>query len=306
MRITLVHAGALGDTILLLPLLRGLRLLNGGDSAHLTVVMRPAFGRLLVHLGVADTWASAEESQYSTWFGDTGSAPCPDWASCDLLLSAVSNGQDAWAGHAKAALAATTGGRLCCFSPRPPEDFADHVTAFQRQQLMAQGLRLPEVLAQEERPVGVERVRNGAGLVFHPGSGGEVKCWLRERFLKIVEWWEQERGEKPVCVLGEAELERWPREVLTRLEAQVRVWRQPDLCELADALAGAELYLGNDSGITHLAAAVGVSTVVLFGPSNVRQWRPVGRRVRVLQAGGRGEMGSLTVDEVWVSVSEER
>jgi len=42
------------------------------------------------------------------------------------------------------------------------------------------------------------------------------------------------------------------------------------------------VYLGNDSGITHLAAAVGVPTVALFGPSDPRQWAPRGRRVTVI------------------------
>ena len=49
-------------------------------------------------------------------------------------------------------------------------------------------------------------------------------------------------------------------------------------------LAGARLYLGNDSGVTHLAAAMGIPTVALFGPSDDRQWRPLGPAVRILRA----------------------
>jgi len=53
---------------------------------------------------------------------------------------------------------------------------------------------------------------------------------------------------------------------------------------LAGVLAGAETYLGNDSGVSHLAAAVGTPTLALFGPTDARHFRPVGRRVRCIEA----------------------
>ncbi len=58
----------------------------------------------------------------------------------------------------------------------------------------------------------------------------------------------------------------------------------PDLFELARFLAGARAYIGNDSGITHLAAAVGVPTIALFGPTDPAVWAPRGRNVRILHA----------------------
>jgi ADP-heptose:LPS heptosyltransferase len=60
------------------------------------------------------------------------------------------------------------------------------------------------------------------------------------------------------------------------------VLRQADLPLVAGILEGALLYLGHDSGITHLAAAVGAPTVAVFGPTDPRVWRPRGPRVRVL------------------------
>ena len=52
----------------------------------------------------------------------------------------------------------------------------------------------------------------------------------------------------------------------------------------AALLAGAALYLGNDSGISHLAAAVGAPGVVLFGPTDARRWRPLSPAIVALQA----------------------
>ncbi len=58
----------------------------------------------------------------------------------------------------------------------------------------------------------------------------------------------------------------------------------PDLFDLARFLAGARAYIGNDSGITHLAAAVGVPTIALFGPTDPAVWAPRGKAVRIIQA----------------------
>ena len=57
------------------------------------------------------------------------------------------------------------------------------------------------------------------------------------------------------------------------------VARNLNLGELSALLARSELYLGNDSGVSHLAAALGVVTAVLFGPSNVARWSPQGKNV---------------------------
>ena len=59
--------------------------------------------------------------------------------------------------------------------------------------------------------------------------------------------------------------------------------RFDDLGELADGLAGARVYIGNDSGITHLAGAVGTPTVALFGPTDPEVWAPRGERVRCVR-----------------------
>ena len=55
------------------------------------------------------------------------------------------------------------------------------------------------------------------------------------------------------------------------------------LCQLADLLEGCDLYVGNDSGISHLAGLCGAPTLAIFGPTDPRLWRPLGPRVRVLR-----------------------
>ena len=76
------------------------------------------------------------------------------------------------------------------------------------------------------------------------------------------------------------------------------------LGRLAAVLAHADGYLGNDSGVTHLAAAAGCRTLALFGPSDADKWSPKGRGgVRVLRAPADC-MGELPVESVWAAVVE--
>lgn len=65
------------------------------------------------------------------------------------------------------------------------------------------------------------------------------------------------------------------------------------LVELARSLAGARLYIGNDSGVSHLAAAVGCPTVVLFGPTDPRVWAPRGGHVTVVRGMPWPEVGQV-------------
>jgi ADP-heptose:LPS heptosyltransferase len=75
--------------------------------------------------------------------------------------------------------------------------------------------------------------------------------------------------------------------------------RIADLYELACWLATARIYIGNDSGITHLAAAVGTPVVALFGPTDPRIWAPRGPHVRVI---GKPALADIMVDEVVAAV----
>ncbi|HSD29004.1 MAG TPA: glycosyltransferase family 9 protein, partial [Vicinamibacteria bacterium] len=69
------------------------------------------------------------------------------------------------------------------------------------------------------------------------------------------------------------------------------------LRRLGAVLARAGLFLGNDSGVAHLAAACGTRTLALFGPTDPAQWSPVGRAVRTLRAAS-GRLDDLEVDDV--------
>jgi heptosyltransferase III len=122
-----------------------------------------------------------------------------------------------------------------------------------------------------------------APVVLHPGSGSERKNWPIERFLQLSRWF-ADRGESVAWVLGPAE------EGVTVPRGHA-AWRSLPLPDLAGRLARCRLFVGNDSGITHLAAAAGCPTVALFGDSDPRTWAPRGRRVAVVMSPTRASNG---------------
>jgi len=116
-------------------------------------------------------------------------------------------------------------------------------------------------------------------LALAPGSGARGKNWPADFFQSAAERWEEELGHKALVILGPVEEERAE---VGNPWAHGLVVRGLDLAQLAALLARSDLYLGNDSGVTHLAAALGVKTIALFGPTDARQWAPRGKRVTVV------------------------
>jgi len=98
--------------------------------------------------------------------------------------------------------------------------------------------------------------------VIHPFASAPQKRWPLEKFREVARLLKI-----PV---------RWCAGPQEDLPDAVRI---DDLYDLACWLARARLYIGNDSGITHLAAAVGTPTIVLFGPTDPAIWAPRGSRV---------------------------
>jgi ADP-heptose:LPS heptosyltransferase len=119
-----------------------------------------------------------------------------------------------------------------------------------------------------------------AVLAIAPGSGAREKNWPEENFLAVAQWWRRTTGGEALALVGPVEEERGGAE---RLAKSCRMARGLTLEQAGALLRRSDLFLGNDSGISHLAGAVGAYSVVLFGPSDPRQWAPRGKRVAVLQ-----------------------
>lgn len=120
-------------------------------------------------------------------------------------------------------------------------------------------------------------------VVIHPGSGGQHKCWPASNFLAVAENLKGD-GIAVVFILGPAEMERFSPETKAEIAACGNCLTGLGLLETACVLSRADVFVGNDSGISHLAAAMGTVTVAIFGPTDPAVYGPLGPHTTVFAA----------------------
>jgi heptosyltransferase III len=113
-------------------------------------------------------------------------------------------------------------------------------------------------------------------IIIHPGSGSRIKNWPFEHFNAVARECRC-RGFKIVWIYGEAEID------LPTPTGDLVV-RNALLPVVVHLLEMSSAYIGNDSGISHLAAATGCRSIILFGPSDDAVWAPPGAHVTIVKA----------------------
>lgn len=131
-------------------------------------------------------------------------------------------------------------------------------------------------------------------VTIHPGSGSPRKNWPDERWRALL----REPPGPVAVILGEAEVGRWAPWIPPE---RVAVLAGRPLAELVAHLGRCRLFLGHDSGISHLAAACGAPCVLLFGPTDPSIWAPPAPRVRVVRRGA--DLSAISLVEVRQAVA---
>ena len=166
-----------------------------------------------------------------------------------------------------------------------------HVALYLACAMEKNGLPVDAVKVMKEaskRPLLLPEPRPRLRIVFHPGSGGAQKNHPSDFWMNLVTIFREKTlgvKELPAVLLGPAEEKLLP---LFSKEKEVEIICSPDAAKLSLLLQEASLYVGHDSGITHLAAMLGAPTIALFKHSSVAQWRPLGPTVEVIEASGSG------------------
>ncbi len=162
------------------------------------------------------------------------------------------------------------------------------------------------------------RRSNNRRVTLHPGAGWEMKRWPEERFARLADWLVQDCGVH-VSLVGGPEEQTLVERIRNQMRAEAdNLAGSLTLPQLAEHLAGAELFIGNDTGTLHLAAAVGIPVIGLFGPGDSEKFRPLSHEAKILhhpvpwgpcrvQYTRRCEnnlcMKEITVEEVWKAAS---
>jgi heptosyltransferase-2 len=120
-------------------------------------------------------------------------------------------------------------------------------------------------------------------LALHPGSGSERKNWPEAKWAELLEHLTHASGFGLLIVGGVAEGERLQRLAAALPPTRTRVAQSLPLAELAAQLQGCAGFIGHDSGISHLAAAVGLPGLLLWGDTPEEIWRPPSPKMTILR-----------------------
>jgi heptosyltransferase-2 len=286
-RILVIRGGAIGDFILTLPAIAALR--RQFPQAHLEVLGYPHIAQLAMAGGLTDRVQPIEARGLAGFFARGGTLE-PDlmdyFSEFDLVISYLYDPDEIF----KTNICRCLVGQFIAGPHRPDEAEQIHATKVYLKPLERLAIfdadPVPR-LSLNSQPFGAAK-RSGDGstlnqIVLHPGSGSEKKNWPETKWAGLIQQIAATTNWNLLLVGGEAEGERLQRLAGAMPSARGSIVQGLPLAKLAQRIQPCAAFVGHDSGITHLAAAVGLPCVVLWADTLEEIWRPQGERLVVLK-----------------------
>lgn len=277
-KILVIRGGAIGDFILTLPALAALR--QQFSQAHLEVLGYPHIVQLAQAGGLVDRVQPIEARGLASFFARNGelSEDLRDYFSeFNIIVSYLYDPDEIFQTNVKRC----SPGQFIVGPHRPDETDRTHATEVYLkplERLAIFGADAVPRLTLDPRPSSLDLV-----LALHPGSGSERKNWPEEKWAELIERLLATTSTNLLLVGGEAEGERLQRLAAALPPTRCGVAKSLPLAELARRMKSCVGFVGHDSGITHLAAAVGLPCVVLWADTVEEIWRPQGERVQIIR-----------------------
>lgn len=298
--VVILHPGALGDVVLAVPAMR--RLLARFPLHRSLLISNEPIGRFLLECRMVDAWIPVQGAACTDLFA--GSVPASTelgcWLNeCDCVVAWINDE----GGTLATALRSCGVLEMWIQSPFSPELKAMHQSDRFLETIgetagdgsLDGRMQIPSDLV-EQGQVHLERMGISFDrpiVLIHPGSGSRRKCVNPEVLALAIE---QFQGEDMCPLILEGPADRESVAGLSNLVPTVPVIAGGDLSIVACLLARSVLYIGNDSGMTHLAALLAVPAIALFGPTDPERWAPRGSHVTVLR-------GAFCACSSWESVA---
>ena len=299
-RILVIRGGAIGDFILTLPALKALR--DAHPHAHIEILGYKNIAVLAENRFYAQAVRSIEYGPLASFFAKNSELPAElanYFASFDLIISYLYDPDGIFEMNLR-----RCGVENLIHGPAKVDNHEPAARQFARP-LEELGAFVSDFAAKvypsvEDRHVARKFLRSCARpiVALHPGSGSERKNWPLQNWIDIrndLLASETFRG-SIVVVSGEADENQ-----ITRLESiwanrRVRFAKSLPLPHLA-AVLEQTIFVGHDSGISHLAAAAGANCILLFGPTDPAVWAPKNENVQVIHA-AEGKIDNIKCDDV--------
>lgn len=282
------HQGALGDFVVFSPLLDALH--EAYPKASFTLWSRPAYKDLFYGKPYPVSLESSDNPFWRALFTDS------EWRTVPVPESVARCQTFFWVGQKQAQrvverLRIRMSRPVYWIQSFPDEGIEEPVGRFLFKQMKNLGFVLserdPSIMASPAAQSAVHtwlrehEIPVGRYTIIHLGSGGLRKVWPMARWEKLFRETKGWFGVPIVLLLGPADAVFAPYATRFSREWKWPVYRSSDMNSLIGILGGAASYVGCDSGVSHVAAALGVPILVIFGPTNPVVWAPRGGRVNV-------------------------
>ncbi|RPJ09805.1 MAG: glycosyltransferase family 9 protein, partial [Deltaproteobacteria bacterium] len=291
--ILILHQGALGDFILALPTLANLR--EAFPKAKSVIMGYPRILELVEKRFYAEEILSIDQKGMATFFvrgGPLDRVLSRFFSQLDLVVVFGKGGGVTLVDNLKRVCR----GPILPIYSFPPWGHRIHLSDHLLSELARFGfpvaVKNPEIrLNEADRQWGrAFWQRQGLGpeeraqaIILHPGSGSRKKVWPPDRFQALGHHLEKRLQSRLLVVIGPAETEE-TEIALQKMPPPPRIFAKDlSLLQLASVMEGCRLFIGNDSGVSHLAAALGLPVLALFGPTDPAVWSPRGRKVVVVR-----------------------
>jgi heptosyltransferase-3 len=296
-RILVIRGGAIGDFVLTLPAIKLLR--DGFPRARIEILGYKNIAALAEKRFYAEAVRSIESGRLARFFARDAELPselADYFGNFDLIVSYLFDPDGIFEANVK-----RCGIKRFIAGPgKLTED--EHAARQLARPLEELGLRLESPAAriyptETDRKFAREFLAGASSpiIALHPGSGSKQKNWPVENWQKLSENFFA-ANRTVLIVSGEADEERVQLLEAAWKDKSIRSAKNLPLPHLAALLENAN-FIGHDSGISHIAAAVGARCVLLFGPTDPAVWAPANENVKVIRA-PNGNFTLLTADNV--------
>lgn len=294
----IIRGGALGDLVLTIPLIRAVKAQHPDTQVEL--LGYPETAQFLVDSGLIARAHRVDAARFARLF----SGELDPQSETTQWLGRFAGVISVWRDPERKIYRAMDKANIhkaVHIEPIPPNGDKTHAADFMLEQYYASNggrgkkdidfflepLAVPEEnLAWAHRYVRENlHIGNSKIVLIHPGSGGRGKNrnWPPERFAELIDLL-VETDDIGVAVLRGPADERAVRSAIGACKANAPVASGLNMSQLAALLSYVDAYAGNDSGVSHLSAAVGIHTVAIFGETDADIWAPRGKEVKILPA----------------------
>ncbi len=307
-RSLIIHPGAIGDCLLTLPLASFLK--ENVSPGGVGLIGNPSYIDFYPSRTCVDSIRAYDSVDFHRFFRPAAEFELEEkdpllevFGAYETVISFLGQEGDDFEQNLIYTLNCIRSADLHIIPMKPAGQFTSHVARYYLDVYREQSFRqLPgefnfsQVFVQTtdtDRQCGRE-ILNAAGAetgkkmaMIAPGSGSVDKCWHLDNFLDLGKTLAAQ-GWAIIYLLGPVEMERILHQNVEQMRAIGTVLSGLDLTEVLQVLSTASLYIGNDSGLSHLSAMAGLPTLTVFGRTDARLYQPLGPHTALLDVGPDG------------------